>query len=78
MWKWLKRPTNQKTLAFVGSGLAAAVIAAWTVYTHFFPAQSGGSKPSVQVEGGVGAGGDISVGGDLKVSGPETSDKPAE
>ena len=68
MWVWLKRSTNQKTLALIGSGIAAVAIAVWTVYAHFYPNKPGGSTPSVQVEGGVGAGGDISVGGDIKIN----------
>jgi hypothetical protein len=33
MWSWLSDPNNQKTLAFLGGGIAAFAGAAWTVFT---------------------------------------------
>jgi hypothetical protein len=78
MWNWLKDPENRKVLAWLGSGLVVVAGGAWAVFTYFHPPDTGGGKPSVQVEHGVGAGGDVSVGGDLNVSGPDTSDKSAD
>ncbi|HOW77104.1 MAG TPA: hypothetical protein PK959_14485 [Candidatus Competibacteraceae bacterium] len=42
-WGWLGSSKNQKTLAFVGSGLAIIAGAFWQIYPHFFGAES--SKP---------------------------------
>ncbi len=78
MWTWLKRTTNQKTLAFLCGGLAAAAIASWTVYTHFYPGPSSGSKPSIQADHGVAAGGNVDVGGDLTIREQNTSADPAK
>lgn len=72
MWQWLKDPDNRTVLAWLGSGLVVLAGGAWAVFTYLAPPESGGRAPpapSVQVEQGVGAGGDISVGGDLSVSG---------
>jgi hypothetical protein len=73
MWDWLKDPENRNVLAWLGSGLVVLAGGLWAVLVHLHPAESGGSAPSVQVEQGVGAGGDISVGGDLNVSGPDAA-----
>jgi hypothetical protein len=78
MWHWLKDPENRKVLAWLGSGLVVVAAGLWTVFTYLYPPDSGSTPPSVQVEHGVGAGGNISVGGDLNVSGPDASDKTAE
>jgi hypothetical protein len=78
MWHWLKDPDNRSILAWLGSGLVVVAGGLWAVLLYLYPAESGSSSPSVQVEQGVGAGGDISVGGDLNVSGSGRSDKPAE
>jgi hypothetical protein len=73
MWDWLKDPENRNVLAWLGSGLVVAAGGLWAVFTYLHPAESGSSAPSVQVEQGVGAGGDISVGGDLNVSAPDAA-----
>lgn len=72
MWRWLKRPVNQRTLAFVGCGLATVAIASWTVYTHFHPSSSGKLNPSVQADrNSVAVGGEMKVGGDLDLGSPK-------
>ena len=62
-WRFLKNETNQKTLAFVGGGIATVAIAGWQFYTHFAP--SGPSEqpaPAVTASGGgVASGGDITI-----------------
>lgn len=73
MWDWLKDPENRNVLAWLGSGLVVLAGGLWAVFTYLHPAESGSSSPSVQVEQGVGAGGDIEVGGDLNVSGPDAA-----
>ncbi|MDN5870616.1 MAG: hypothetical protein L0H73_07865 [Nitrococcus sp.] len=77
MWNWLKNPENRNVLTWLGSGLAVVAAALWAVFTYLQPVNSGDSRSKVQVEQGVGAGGDISVGGDLKVSGQDTTE-PAD
>ena len=78
MWNWLKDPANRGVLAWLGSGLVVVAAGLWTVFTYFYAPDPRGAQPNVQIEHGVGAGGDISVGGDLKVSGPDASDEPAD
>lgn len=34
-WDWLSVDKNQKTLTFIGGGLAALVVAIWQGYLHF-------------------------------------------
>ena len=58
MWQWLKRPSNQKLLAFIGSGIAAVAVGAWTVFVD--QREDGAATPNVQAEHGVAAGGNIS------------------
>jgi hypothetical protein len=77
MWDWLKDPENRKVLAWLGSGLVEVAGGIWAVVTYLYPPDSGSASPSVQVEQGVGAGGDISVGGGINVSGPDAS-KPTD
>ena len=43
-WGWLGSSKNQKTLAFVGSGLAIIAGAFWQIYPHFFGAQESKSS----------------------------------
>jgi hypothetical protein len=59
MWRWLKRTNNRALLAFIGSGIAAVAVAAWTVFVYLDQHSDGAGKPNVQAEHGVAAGGDI-------------------
>ena len=34
-WRFIESKENQKTLTFIGGGIAAAVVAAWALYKHF-------------------------------------------
>jgi hypothetical protein len=34
-WSWLSKLNHQKTLAFIGGGLAIAIGGAWQAYLHF-------------------------------------------
>ena len=47
-WRFLKNETNQKTLTFIGGGIAAVVIGGWQFYTHFAPSvfESNPLRPS--------------------------------
>jgi hypothetical protein len=48
-WEWLKDSDNQRILTFLGTGLSAAVIAAWTAFVHFSNLQAPEkSMPKVQ------------------------------
>jgi hypothetical protein len=67
MWDWLKDPENRKVLAWLGSGLVVVAAGLWTVFTYLYPPDAGSTRPRVQVEHDVGAGGDISVGGDVNI-----------
>ena len=62
-WRFLNNEMNQKTLAFIGGGIAAVVIGGWQFYTHFAP--SGSSEqpaPAVTASGGgVASGRDIRI-----------------
>ena len=62
-WEFLKNEKNQKTLAFIGGGIAAVAIGGWQFYTHFAP--SGSSEqaaPAVTASGGgMASGGDIHI-----------------
>ncbi len=40
IWEWLSQPRNQKTLTFIGGGIAAVTIAGWTLYTHLVESRS--------------------------------------
>jgi hypothetical protein len=44
VWDWLSVPENQKTLAFLGTGFAAVVMAIWAVF-KFFRKDDGAGKP---------------------------------
>jgi len=62
-WRFLKNETNQKTLAFIGGGIAAVVIGGWQFYTHFAqPTPADKPAPVVTVNGGgVGSGGNLNI-----------------
>jgi hypothetical protein len=60
MWEWLSDPQVQKTLGFVGGGVAAIVAAGWAVVKFL----SSKPKPSVTItadRGGMAAGRDINT-----------------
>ncbi len=61
--RFIKNEKNQKTLAFIGAGIAVAGGAVWQVYTHF--AQSGSTEqpaPTVTASGGgVASGRNITI-----------------
>ena len=69
-WRFLKNEKHQKTLAFVGGGIAAVVIGGWQFYTHFVPSGSTEQPaPVVTVNGGgVAPTGDL----DITQTGPGT------
>ena len=62
-WRFIKDDKNQKTLAFIGAGIAAVVVAGWQAYMHFAPSGSA-EQPSSAVTasgGGVASGGNITI-----------------
>lgn len=59
MWRWLRRSSNQKLLALLGPAIAAAAVAAWTVFTYFDERDGGSAGPNVEADHGVAAGGNI-------------------
>jgi Tfp pilus assembly protein PilF len=63
-WRFLKNEKNQKTLAFIGAGIAAVVIGGWQFYTHFAPSGSS-EQPAPAVTAG---GGGVASGGDIRIT----------
>jgi hypothetical protein len=60
MWEWLSDPQVQRTLGFVGGGLAAVIAGGWAVVKFVL----GRPKPSMTVtadRGGMAAGRDINA-----------------
>ncbi|MFQ5755671.1 MAG: hypothetical protein ACE5H7_06185 [Acidiferrobacterales bacterium] len=35
LWKWISVENNRNILAFIGAGIAAVAIAAWTIFVYF-------------------------------------------
>ncbi len=75
MWEWLSDPQVQKTLGFVGGGIAAVIAAGWAVVKFVL----GRPKPSMTItadRGGMAAGRDIhggmSAGRDINAVPPPT------
>jgi hypothetical protein len=58
---WLSKPNHQKTLAFIGGGLAIAIGGAWQAYLHFSekPKETPTSTISAS-NGSIAAGGNVS------------------
>jgi tetratricopeptide (TPR) repeat protein len=56
IWNWLSIPKNQKTVAFIGSGVVVVTAAIWTVFTFFYkpsPPQGTQTTTGIHIEGGV-------------------------
>lgn len=69
-WGFLSDPDNQATLAWLGGGAMAIVGGLWTVFTYLHGHKSGAPSPtrrSVQVDSGIGAGGDVLVEGPVTI-----------
>ncbi len=61
-WAWVSDPNHQRTLGFIGAGIAAAAIAGWTVYVHFSDQVTPVAAPRVTVSnGGIATGGDVTA-----------------
>ena len=60
-WVWVSDPNHQRTLGFIGAGIAAVAIAGWTVYVHFSDKVTPVAAPWVSASnGGIAAGRDLS------------------
>ena len=58
-WSWLSKTNHQKTLAFIGGGLAIAIGGAWQAYLHF--SEKPKETPTISASnGGIAAGGNVS------------------
>jgi tetratricopeptide (TPR) repeat protein len=57
---WLSKPNHQKTLAFIGGGLAIAIGGAWQAYLHFSEKPKESTTITVS-GGGIAAGGNVSA-----------------
>jgi|GEM_PF-4894218 len=60
IWNWLSIPKNQKTVAFIGSGVVVIAAAFWTVFTFFYK-PSPAPTTGIHIEGGVRAGRDVTI-----------------
>ena len=62
-WRFLKSEENQKTLTFIGAGIAVAGAVVWQLYTYFAPSVSSEQvSPTVTASGGgVVSGKDIRI-----------------
>ena len=60
IWNWLSIPKNQKTVAFIGSGVVVIAAAFWTVFTFFYK-PSPAPTTGIHIEGGVKAGRDVTI-----------------
>lgn len=63
-WAWLGNSKNQKTLAFVGSGLAIVAGACWQIYPHVFGTEEHKHSAAQQVtatQGGIAASGNVNA-----------------
>jgi hypothetical protein len=65
IWAFLSDPNNQKTLAWIGGGLAAVAAAIWAVVTFLWKRKDAGPTTATTVtasRGGMAAGRDQFVG----------------
>jgi hypothetical protein len=63
LWSFIANSKNQKTLAWLGSGLVVAAGGAWAVFTHIWPAHDAARDAATVVcaqQGSVAAGRDAS------------------
>lgn len=72
-WAFLSDPNNQKTLAWLGGGVAVVVGALWTALTFVAqrkPSTSTSAPPSARAATtgtGIAAAGNVHVGGDMRI-----------
>jgi hypothetical protein len=50
LWSWLANPDNRNVLGFIGGALAAAAVAGWEVYVHFY-SRPGSSPSAITIKG---------------------------
>jgi hypothetical protein len=55
LWSFLSAPKNQKTLSWLGGGLAAVVAALWAAFIYFNSPKSGDDGGSIKVEASCGS-----------------------
>jgi hypothetical protein len=76
LWLFLSDPDNQKTLAWLGGGVAAVVGALWTAFTFLAqrepppapPSREASPSPRAATAGaGIAAAGNVHVGGDMRI-----------
>ena len=61
-WAWVSDPNHQRTLGFIGAGIAAVAVAGWTVYVHFSEKVTPVAAPGVSASnGGIATGGDVTA-----------------
>jgi tetratricopeptide (TPR) repeat protein len=75
-WNWLSKSKNQKTLAFIGSGLIILAGGAWQAYEHWSDNKNTSkASQTITVSGGVGAGRDVNVHGPIIQNSPNSNVK---
>jgi hypothetical protein len=70
IWAFFGSKKNRESLAWLGGGLAAAVIVLWTAYVYFHPPKVGASQGGGDASASHGA---ASVGGNVTHSTIKTS-----
>jgi Flp pilus assembly protein TadD len=70
-WGWLSNSKNQRTLAFIGVGLAVIISAGWQAYIHWSKPESPNPTPPniTATHGGIAAGRDVLIQGDVTYQG---------
>jgi tetratricopeptide (TPR) repeat protein len=61
LWARLSEARIQRTLAFVGAGVAALVGATWTAYLHFSEKPTPQAPAVIATQGGIAAGGNVTA-----------------
>jgi tetratricopeptide (TPR) repeat protein len=74
VWQWLSNSKNQKTLAWLGGGLAVVISGAWQGYLHFSEKSKDHPSPSVFADhGGIASGHDTNISGQVIANSPGAS-----
>jgi len=61
LWARLSEARTERTLAFIGGGVAAVVAAAWTVYVHFSEKENAPRLSMSATQGAIAAGGNVTA-----------------
>lgn len=59
VWKFIAKPANRQILAWIGGGIVAVAIGAWTVVTYVWPPAHGPASSDC-IEQAIAIGGNVS------------------